>query len=60
MSFARTITTYNNKSVQQKTKEINERRRQSEAFLRRNKDQKKLESKGAPQKQPNHVQGSFA
>ena len=41
MSFTRTITTHNNKSFQQKAREINERRRQEQAFLRRNSDQNK-------------------
>jgi hypothetical protein len=42
MSFTRTITTYNNNNlVKHKAKEINERRRQAQAFLRRNSDQKK-------------------
>jgi hypothetical protein len=50
MSFCRTITTYNSKSVQQKAKMANERRRQSQAWLRRQEEQKKPESKGAPQK----------
>ena len=45
MSFCRTITTYNNKSVQQKAKMAKERRRQSQAWLRRQEEQKKL---GAP------------
>jgi hypothetical protein len=42
MSFCRTITTFNNKSVQQKTKMVNERRRQSQAWLRRQEEQKEL------------------
>jgi hypothetical protein len=41
MSFCRTITTYNSKSVQQKAKMANERRRQSQAWLRRQEEQKK-------------------
>jgi hypothetical protein len=45
MSFCRTITTYNNKSVQQKAKMASERRRQSQAWLRRQEEQKKP---GAP------------
>jgi hypothetical protein len=41
MSFCLTITTYNNKSVQQKAKMANERRPQSQAWLRRQEEQKK-------------------
>jgi hypothetical protein len=42
MSFIKTITTHDAKSFQkQKAKEINERRRQAQEFLRRNRDQKK-------------------
>jgi hypothetical protein len=45
MSIYRAIPTSNNKSIQQKAKEVNERRRQAQAFLRRNSEQKKP---GAP------------
>lgn len=48
MSFCRTITTYNNKSVQQKAKMANERRRQSQAWLRRQEEQKSLARHIAP------------
>lgn len=42
MSFVRTIVTYDNKMAKyNKSKEINERRRQAQAFLRRNSEQKK-------------------
>jgi hypothetical protein len=56
MSFCRTITTYNNKSVQQKAKMANERRRQSQAWLRRQEEQKKL---GAPHRSATQTPDGF-
>jgi hypothetical protein len=42
MSFCRTITTYNsNNLVEHKAQMINDRRRQSQAWLRRQEEQKK-------------------
>jgi hypothetical protein len=44
MSFYHTINYYGDKPTKQKAKEINERRRQAQAFLRRNSEQKKKPS----------------
>ena len=46
MSFYHTINSYQNtrSTKQKKAKEVNERRRQAQAFLRRNKDQGKQPS----------------
>jgi hypothetical protein len=49
MSFTRTIiSSVPDQSGRQKAKEVNERRRQAQAFLRRDKDQKKQPAKDAP------------